>query len=126
MRTAPAPLSSAAQTERRRSPRYPITAIATIVASGTRGEALIRDLSSGGAFLQPEFSLCSGERVQLFINWPANFGDQAPLMLVLSGKVLRTSQAGAAIGIGLIEWRIRDRPIIRVQKDGCPGNGSGH
>ena len=118
MRTAPARLSSAVPDERRQSPRYPITANAQIVASGKCGEALIRDLSSGGAFFEPETSLHQGERVELSLNWPASFGDQAPLMLVLYGMVVRTNKTGVAMRVELFEWRIRNRPSNPGQKDG--------
>src|SRR5579859_73114 len=82
-----------AQPERRRSSRYPLTAQAECILPGNRIQAKIRDIGSGGVFLQTEANLRVGQSIQVLIDWPVLLNRQCPLRLVIFGKVLRSDES---------------------------------
>lgn len=99
MHPTPVPVSGAPPYERRQSRRYPITARAVIRRywSRTRDEAVIHNLSVDGAFFRTETSLRPGEWVQLAVDWPASAEGCAPLVLTLTGFILRSDNSGSAM-----------------------------
>lgn len=106
---SPAPSRKFAPYERRQHQRFPITAQAQYIVAGTRGQAITADISSGGVFLKLQENLPIGKRIQVFIDWPALLDQRCPLRLVITGKILRNDDAGAAVGIIRYDFRIRPR-----------------
>lgn len=108
-----APTSSTVPEERRRSHRYPITAIAQLrfVGSEKRARAVIHNISSHGVFFLAETNVDEGRSLELLIDWPVRLNGRIPLALVLWGTVRRSDLAGTAININRYEWRIRARTM---------------
>jgi hypothetical protein len=65
------------------------------------------DISSGGVFLKTHQILPVGKRIQVFINWPVLLDQRCPLRLVITGKVLRSDEAGAAVRKLRYDFKIR-------------------
>jgi hypothetical protein len=58
-------------------------------------------------FLKTDQLLPVGKRIQVFINWPVL--QRGPLQLVLTGRVLRSDEAGAAVIKLRYDFRIRQK-----------------
>jgi hypothetical protein len=84
--------------------------------SGTCTTALIQNISSTGVYFTAEVSLDEGSDVELLVDWPVNLNDRIPIMLVLSGIVVRLDSTGTAVRIKRYDWRVRGKPI-----EGTPG-----
>lgn len=106
---SPAPRLRFDPYERRQHQRFPITAQSQYILGGTRGPATTTDISSGGVFLKTETTLPVGKQIEVLIDWPALLDQRCPLRLVISGKVLRSSDAGTAVGIIRYDFRIRPK-----------------
>lgn len=106
---SPAPSRKFAPYERRRHQRFPITARSQYILAGIREQATTLDISSGGVFLKTEKILPVGKQIEVLIDWPALLDDRCPLRLVIAGKVLRSDQAGTAVGIIRYDFRIRPK-----------------
>ena len=106
---SPAPGLRFAPYERRQHKRFPITAQSQYILAGTREPATTLDISSGGVYLKAEKILPIGKQIQVLIDWPALLDQRCPLRLVITGKILRSDQAGTAIGIIRYEFRIRPK-----------------
>jgi hypothetical protein len=57
------------------------------------------DFSRNGIFFHAEQALPTGLAVELSIDWPMLLDGVCPLQLRISGKVLRSSEAGTAVKI---------------------------
>jgi hypothetical protein len=69
------------------------------------GEGRTVDLSSGGVFFDSGRVLPVGLDAELSIAWPIRLNNVAPLQLVVSGRIVRTSGNMAAIRIVQREFR---------------------
>lgn len=63
------------------------------------------DLSSGGIHFETDRPLPAGLNVELSIAWPAMLQNMAPLQLVVSGKIVRSSGRRTAIQKSQHEFR---------------------
>ena len=106
---SPAPGLRFAPYERRQHQRFPITAPSQYILAGNRGQAITTDISSGGVFLKTDASLPVGKQIEVMIEWPALLDQRCPLRLVIFGKILRSNQAGTAVGIIRYDFRIRPK-----------------
>ena len=95
------------QSERRQRRRYPIFARSECILAGNRVQATTLDISSGGVFLKTDRLLPVGKRIQVFINWPVLLDQRCPLRLVITGRVLRSDEAGDAVGKLRYDFKIR-------------------
>ena len=95
--------------ERRQHPRYPIFARSEYILAGNRAQATTLNISSGGVFLKTDQLLPVGKHIQVFINWPVLLDQRCPLRLVITGRVLRSDEAGAAVGKLRYDFKIRQR-----------------
>ena len=73
-----------------------------ILETGT-GQTI--DLSSGGLLFDAGRHLPEGLNMELSINWPVLLRDVAPLQLVISGKIVRTSGQRIAVRAAQHEFR---------------------
>jgi hypothetical protein len=106
---------------RRRSVRFPIgrELVYRAIHSGPlrSGRGVSRDISSGGVAFTAENSLREGDEVELSISWPALLDDRLGLRLRVTGRVLRSSGAGAACAIEKYEFRTEG-----VTRTACAGS----
>ena len=108
---SPAPGLRFVPYERRQHQRFPITAQSQYILAGNRAKATTLDISSGGVFLKTDKVLPVGKAIQVLIDWPALLEQRCPLRLVITGKILRSDQAGTAIGIVRYDFRIRPKKV---------------
>src|SRR5262245_8198996 len=100
--------------ERRRSNRLPISQPVSYKARGLRkgaeqsGAGSTVDISAGGVLFTTESFLSEGERIELAVNWPATL-DGVALKLVVSGRVVRSDLAQAAMAIERYEFKTARR-----------------
>jgi len=63
------------------------------------------DLSSGGILFDPGRPLPVGLNVELAISWPVLLRNEAPMQLIVSGRIVRSSQNRAAVAMNQHEFR---------------------
>jgi hypothetical protein len=63
------------------------------------------DLSSGGIFFDPGRQLPIGLRVELAITWPVLLRNEAPMQLIVSGRIVRAGQNGVGVSMSQHEFR---------------------
>jgi hypothetical protein len=63
------------------------------------------DLSSGGILFDAGRQLPVGLHVELSISWPVLLRNEAPMQLIVSGRVVRTSQNTTAVAMAQHEFR---------------------
>jgi c-di-GMP-binding flagellar brake protein YcgR len=63
------------------------------------------DLSSGGILFDAGRQLPVGLNVELSISWPVLLRNEAPMQLIVSGRVVRTSQNTTAVAMAQHEFR---------------------
>ena len=63
------------------------------------------NMSGGGVLFTTESPLPEGERIELVVNWLARFDDALPVKLVLTGRLVRSDAAQAAMCIDRYEFR---------------------
>jgi hypothetical protein len=63
------------------------------------------DMSAGGVLFTTESPLPEGERVELVVSWLARFNNVLPVKLVLTGRLVRSGAAAAAMSIDRYEFR---------------------
>ena len=63
------------------------------------------DLSSGGILFVPGRALPVGLNVELAITWPVLLRNEAPMQLIVSGRIVRTSANGTAVEMAQHEFR---------------------
>ena len=69
------------------------------------GEGSTVDLSSGGILFDSRRSLPVGLDVELSITWPILLNNNAPMQLVVSGRIVRSS--GTAVAIRMVQHEFR-------------------
>lgn len=65
------------------------------------------NMSSNGILFTTETRLPAGERVELFVDWPARLNANCALTLVAFGKIVRSEPQAAAIRIEKYDFRTR-------------------
>ena len=108
------PRLSFVQHNRRRYHRFPLIAHAEYVLDGHRANATTLDIGSGGVFLKTGRTLGCGQQIVVLIDWPVLLDHRLPLRLVVFGKVLRSNEAGTAVGITRYEFRIKAQSVARL------------
>jgi len=68
------------------------------------------DLSSGGILFDAGRPLPPGLNVELSISWPVLLHNTAPLQLIVSGRIMRTSGTRAAVQMAQHEFRTIAQP----------------
>jgi hypothetical protein len=63
------------------------------------------DLSSGGILFDPGRQLPVGLRVELSISWPVLLRNEAPMQLIVSGRIVRAGQNRVAVSMTQHEFR---------------------
>ena len=63
------------------------------------------DLSSGGILFDPGRPLPVGLNVELSISWPVLLRNEAPMQLIVSGRIVRVGQNRAAVSMSQHEFR---------------------
>jgi hypothetical protein len=104
--------------ERRRHRRYPIKIRVEYSLPDRHGLAVTCDICSGGVYIDTPDLLPVGKRIQLSLDWPAELDGRHALRLIITGKVLRCSQQGAAVSILRYEYRLRPKGITPFAKVG--------
>jgi hypothetical protein len=80
------------------------------------------DLSSGGILFDAGRPLPPGLNVELSISWPVLLHNSAPLQLIVSGRIMRTSGTCAAIQMVQHEFRTIAQPAEQ-RSAASPRNG---
>lgn len=63
------------------------------------------DLSSGGILFDPGRALPVGLNVELAISWPVLLRNEAPMQLIVSGRIVRATQNTIAVAMVQHEFR---------------------
>jgi len=110
----------AANSERRRSSRFPIERDVRYKTLNQRTETLAGNgktlnISSSGVLFTSDHDLPVGTRLELSISWPAQLNDRCLLNLVARGRVTRHHKGQLALQIQQYEFRTQSRT----------GNGAG-
>jgi hypothetical protein len=63
------------------------------------------DLSSGGILFDPGRPLPVGLNVELAISWPVLLRNEAPMQLIVSGRIVRAAQNRTAVAMNQHEFR---------------------
>src|SRR5580698_5197349 len=63
------------------------------------------DLSSGGVLFDPGRHLPVGLNVELAIAWPVLLRNEAPMQLVVAGRIVRTAEGQTAVAMSQHEFR---------------------
>lgn len=108
------PKLSFVRSDRRRYHRFPIIAQAEYILDRHRANATTLDLSSGGVLLKTGAFLQTGQQIVVLIDWPVLLDQRCPIRLVVSGRVLRSNEAGTAVGIMRHEFRVRGQNRVRL------------
>ena len=95
--------------DRRTHMRFPISVPVRYFFADHEGVAISHDMSSNGIFIATRELLPAGKLMKLFIDWPAMLDEHCLLRLVVTGKILRSTPMGTAVGISKYEFRVRAR-----------------
>ncbi len=90
------------------------------------GSGRTLDLSSGGVLFEAGRPLPVGLQVEMSIAWPALLHNVAPMQLVVSGRVVRTDGARAAIQMVQHEFRTAGASVSEIRPGGSPGGQARH
>jgi hypothetical protein len=82
------------------------------------------DLSSGGIFFVPGRTLPVGLNVELAITWPVLLRNEAPMQLIVSGRIVRTSPNGTAVEMAQHEFRTMGTASERGRQGSTPPSPS--
>jgi hypothetical protein len=74
------------------------------------------DLSSGGILFDPGRQLPVGLNVELAIAWPVLLRNEAPMQLLVSGRIVRTVQNRIAVAMTQHEFRTAGAPADQRAK----------
>jgi hypothetical protein len=94
--------------DRRASMRLPINRHVRYTILGEKkklrqaGLGKTLNISAGGILFTTEYPLPEGERVELVVSWLARLNDALPVKLVLTGRLVRSGAAQAAMSIDKI------------------------
>jgi hypothetical protein len=83
------------------------------------------DLSSGGILFDPGRPLPVGLNVELSISWPVLLRNEAPMQLIVSGKIVRAGQNRIAVAMVQHEFRTSGVSAERANKNGAAQAHSG-
>jgi len=105
-------LSQGLDTERRASTRFALTLEVRYTILGGHAPAQMGagrtvDLSSSGLRFNADRPLPRGQRIELYIDWPALLHGDVKLQLVLSGVVVRTNGTEVALRIERHDFKTR-------------------
>lgn len=98
--------------ERRTSSRFNMTLELRYTTLGGNGQAKMGtghtiDLSSSGLRFIADNPLLTGQRIELYIDWPARLYGEVRLQLAVLGVVVRTNGREAALAIERHDFRTR-------------------
>lgn len=101
-----------AQPERRTSQRFHLSLELRYIAlsrqmSEEKGSGRTIDISSSGLKFSSEGPILIGQRVEVFIDWPAVLNGNIKLQLVMSGIVVRTNGTEVAVEIQRHQFKTR-------------------
>ncbi len=82
------------------------------------------DLSSGGILFDPGRQLPVGLNVELSIAWPVLLRNEAPMQLIVSGRIVRASQNRVAVAMVQHEFRTTGTLVDQRPKRGVTANHS--
>jgi PilZ domain len=104
-----------ANTERRRSSRFPIERELRYKTLNQRAEVLAGNgktlnISSSGVLFTSDHELPVGTRLEVSISWPAQLNERCLLNLVARGRVTRYAKGQLALQIQQYEFRTQSRP----------------
>ena len=86
-----------------RSVRYRILGQKKRLGHAGFGKTL--NMSAGGVLFTTESPLPEGWHIELVVSWLARFNDALPVKLVLTGRLVRSGVAQAAMSIDKYEFR---------------------
>jgi hypothetical protein len=98
--------------ERRTAVRYPIALNAHYKGSrknSIAGTGKIVNMSSRGLWMVSEQSIPVGSKLEVTVEWPALLDGSIDLVLVTTGRVVRTHQSGFALVLARYEFRTAKR-----------------
>ena len=100
------------ETERRASTRFPVNLEVRYTTWRRRtpvnmGTGRTVDVSSSGLSFIGDRPLLTGQKIQLYIDWPVLLNEQVTLQLVIWGVVVRTDGPKSAIKIQQHDFRTR-------------------
>ncbi len=99
--------------ERRANDRFPLILELRYVVLGRRrppvetGSGRIIDLSSAGLSFTADRPLLTGQKLDVFIDWPVLLDGGVQLQLAMSGRVVRSDGTVTALRIDRHEFRTR-------------------
>jgi len=104
------PTSSAANSERRRSSRFPIERELRYKTLSQRSEIIngtgkTLNISSSGVLFTAAHELPVGTRLEVSISWPAQLNERCLLNLVARGRITRQEEGQLALQIQQYEFR---------------------
>lgn len=82
-----------------------------VVDSGT-GRSV--DLSSGGILFECDRALPAGHNVELHVCWPVMLHNQAPMQLVITGRIVRS--AGRRTAVRMVQHEFRTMAASSAQR----------
>jgi hypothetical protein len=77
------------------------------------------DLSSGGILFDAGRQLPVGLNVELAISWPVLLRNEAPMQLIVSGRIVRTAQNRTAVAMAQHEFRTSGVPADQRAANGA-------
>ena len=72
------------------------------------------NLSSTGVLFESQDHFQAGDQLRLFLDWPIRIEDQIDLVLVIVGRIVRTS--GTSVGAKILKYQLRRR-LARHETD---------
>ncbi|HEX3747779.1 MAG TPA: PilZ domain-containing protein [Bryobacteraceae bacterium] len=72
------------------------------------------DLSSGGILFDPGRQLPVGLNVELAISWPVLLRNEAPMQLIVSGRIVRTE--GNRIAVAMAQHEFRTSGMLSAER----------
>ena len=91
--------------ERRKLSRFPIQRAVSYRQGERAGAGRTIDISSGGVLFAADEPPLLGERIELYVDWPAALDHRVRLKLSVAGRVVRVQGKKAAIAIDRYEFR---------------------
>jgi len=76
------------------------------------------DLSSGGILFDPGRQLPVGLNVELAISWPVLLRNEAPMQLIVSGRIVRAGQNRVAVSMAQHEFRTSGMSVDKRVSNG--------
>lgn len=86
--------------------RFPVSVSVEYVTKELRGTGTALAISGRDVLIRTTDILPAGNRVELLIDWPSALEGWSPWYLLVTGKVLRSTQNAAAIRISKYKFRL--------------------